>query len=129
MVACDAISCAKKRYAAAVGTRPAEVCGWYKKPPSSRSAMTFRIVAVLSDSSNPLEIAREDTGSPVSMYVRTISARMWRLRRSCSATVLIAIAALWSDRQKCFFHCRKRVKYGQRDVLDRLSLNLLYNGP
>ena len=28
MVACVAISWAKKRYAAAVGTRPADVCGW-----------------------------------------------------------------------------------------------------
>src|SRR5271155_1809929 len=89
IVACDAISCAKNRYAAAVGTRPAEVCGWYSKPPSSRSAITLRIVAVLNISSNRLEIAREDTGSPVSMYVRTISARIWRFRRSCSAGVLI----------------------------------------
>jgi hypothetical protein len=29
--------------------------------------MTLRIVAVLSDSSKPFEIARDDTGSPVSM--------------------------------------------------------------
>jgi hypothetical protein len=53
--------------AAAVGTRPAEVCGWYKKPPSSRSAITLRIVAVLSVSSKRFDIAREDTGSPVSI--------------------------------------------------------------
>jgi hypothetical protein len=38
--------------------------------------MMFRIVAVLRDSSNRFEIAREDTGSPVSMYVRTKSAKI-----------------------------------------------------
>src|SRR6266436_1796749 len=83
MVACEAISWAKNRYAAAVGTRPAEVCGWYKNPASSKSAMTLRIVAVLSDSSKPFEIAREDTGSPDSMYTRTMSARIWRTGRGC----------------------------------------------
>ncbi len=56
--------------------------------------MTLRMVAVLSDSSKPFEMAREDTGSPVSMYVRTMSARIWQLRRSCSAGCLIA--ALYS---------------------------------
>ena len=52
--------------------------------------MMLRIVAVLSNSSKLLEMAREDTGSPVSIYVRTMPARIWRLRRSWSAAVLIA---------------------------------------
>ncbi len=56
--------------------------------------MMLRIVAVLSVSSKRFEIAREDTGSPVSMYVRTISAIIWRFLRSWSAALLIA--ALYS---------------------------------
>jgi hypothetical protein len=51
----------------------------------------LRIVAVLSVSSKRAEIARDETGSPLSMYVRTISAKIWRLRRSWSAAVLIAL--------------------------------------
>jgi hypothetical protein len=42
----------------------------------------LRIVAVLRISSERAEIARDETGSPLSMYVRTMSARIWRLRRS-----------------------------------------------
>jgi hypothetical protein len=38
--------------------------------------MMLRMVAVLRDSSKRLEMAREDTGSPVSMYVRTKSAKI-----------------------------------------------------
>lgn len=34
-----------KRYAASVGMRPAEGCGWLKYPASSRSASTFLTVA------------------------------------------------------------------------------------
>ena len=52
--------------------------------------MMLRMVAVLKVSSKLLEIAREDTGSPVSMYVRTMSARIWRFRRSCSGAVFMA---------------------------------------
>src|SRR6267154_1553186 len=66
-VARAATCCAKKRYAVAVGTRPAEVCGWYRKPASSKSAITLRTVAELSDSTCRVEIVREETGSPVSM--------------------------------------------------------------
>ena len=51
--------------------------------------MTFRIVAGLSVSSNRFEIAREDTGSPVSMYIRTRSARTCRLRLSWIAAFFI----------------------------------------
>jgi hypothetical protein len=54
------------------------------------------MVAVLSVSSYLFEIARDDTGSPVSMYVRTRSARIWRFRRSCKAGFLIA--ALYAKR-------------------------------
>jgi len=56
--------------------------------------MTLRIVAVLSDYSKPFEMTREDTGSPVSMYARTMSANIWRFRRSWRAEFLIA--ALYS---------------------------------
>src|SRR6266446_8564973 len=49
----------------------------------------LRIVAVLSVSSKRAEIARDETGSPLSMYVRTISAKIWRLRLSLSAADLI----------------------------------------
>ena len=74
-VACAATCSTKKRYAAAVGTRPAEVCGWYRKPASSRSAITLRTVAELSGSTWRLAMLREETGSPVSMYSRTTSVK------------------------------------------------------
>jgi hypothetical protein len=42
----------------------------------------LRIVAVLRISSERVEIARDETGSPLSMYARTMAAKIWRLRRS-----------------------------------------------
>src|SRR6202140_5006014 len=42
--------------------------------------MTFRIVAGLRDSTCRREIEREETGSPVSMYARTMADRICRLR-------------------------------------------------
>src|SRR6266850_3466997 len=52
------------------------------------------MVAVLRVSSNRFEMAREDTGSPVSMYVRTISAKILRFRRSWRAAFLISSTLL-----------------------------------
>ena len=41
----SAIFSTYSRYPFVVGTRPAEVCGWYMKPSFSRVAMSLRIVA------------------------------------------------------------------------------------
>src|SRR5260370_42675708 len=71
--------------------------------------MTLRMVAVLRISSKLLEMAGEDTGSPVSIYVRTIPARIWRLRRSWSAAGLIAALCLGGR-----LYCKDAVKQRQR---------------
>jgi len=65
---------------AAVGTRPGRGMRLVQNPASSKSAMTLRIVACSATLQSPSRIAREDTGSPDSMYTRTMSARIWRLR-------------------------------------------------
>jgi hypothetical protein len=54
------------RYARSVGTRPAEVCGWYRYPFSSRSLIVFRIVAGETPSPKRREMVREPAGSAVS---------------------------------------------------------------
>jgi hypothetical protein len=48
-----------------VGTRPAEVCGWYRKPFSSRSLIVFRIVAGDTPRPNRRESVRDPAGSAV----------------------------------------------------------------
>ena len=55
----------KRRKARSVGTRPAEVCGCRRKPHSSRSESTFRMLA--GERSMPcfFESVRDPTGSPV----------------------------------------------------------------
>src|SRR5260363_422136 len=70
------------RYARGVGTRPADACGLDTKPASSRSAMTLRIVAGLSSSSEAFDRVREPTGWP-SAISRSISVlSRWRARAS-----------------------------------------------
>jgi hypothetical protein len=59
----------------------------------------LRIVAELSDSTCLREIEREETGSPVSMYARTMADKICRLRSlfgaesdiSCTASLAILI--------------------------------------
>jgi hypothetical protein len=67
----------KKRYARSVGTRPAEVCGWYRYPFSSRSLMVFRTVAGDTPSLNRRVSMRLPAGSAVSTYVRITASRTW----------------------------------------------------
>src|SRR6202012_1842115 len=67
---------AKSRKALPVGIRPAEGCGCERYPSSARSAMTLRIVAGLSERLRKRESVRDPTGSPVSMYARTIECRI-----------------------------------------------------
>src|ERR1700678_3930991 len=76
-------------HTSAVGTRPAEVCGWYSQPFSSRSAITLRIVAELSASTCRRATLRDETGSPVSMYTRTSSVKICWLRFDCRTVGLI----------------------------------------
>src|SRR6185312_17155459 len=71
--------------------RPAEVWGCERNPSSVRSAMTFRIDAGLSASSRNFEIVREPTGSPLSMYARTMAIRISRFLDLSGASVLIAL--------------------------------------
>lgn len=54
------------RRPASVGSRPAEVCGAYSSPASSRSAITLRMEAGDSTSPSRRDSVREPTGSPVS---------------------------------------------------------------
>ena len=54
----------KKRYPFGVGTRPADVWGLARKPISSRSAITLRIVAGDRSSPECRDSAREPTGWP-----------------------------------------------------------------
>jgi hypothetical protein len=49
------------------GDPPAEVWGWKSRPISSRSAMTFRMVAGLRLRSDCLATVRDPTGSPLSI--------------------------------------------------------------
>jgi hypothetical protein len=49
-----------------VGTRPADVCGWKRKPFSSRSLIVLRIVAGDTPMPKRREIVREPAGSAVS---------------------------------------------------------------
>src|ERR1700722_8997022 len=71
-----------KRKAAAVGQRPAEVCGCSKSPASPNAAITLRMVAALIPSllSNWRATAWEATGSPVAMYSSMIALRTNRSR-------------------------------------------------
>ena len=55
----------KSRYPLSVGTRPADVCGWAMYPPSSREAMSLRIVAGETPSECRSTSARDPTGSRV----------------------------------------------------------------
>src|SRR5256885_13452497 len=84
--------------------------------------MMLRIVAVLRLSSKRAEITREDTGSPVSMYVRTMSAKIWRFRRSWRAARVMT--ALYSTS-----YCRNAVKEPStqvgRGVREQQSTGLL----
>src|ERR1700727_2518321 len=73
-----------------VGMRPAEVCGCERYPSSARSAITLRTDAGLSASSRNLEIVREPTGSPVSMYARTMAISISRYLDFSGPSVLIA---------------------------------------
>src|ERR1035441_3436613 len=79
----------KKRKAFSVGTRPAEVCGWERYPSSARSAITLRIEAGLRVSWRRFEMVRDPTGSPVSIYARTIEVRISRYLKLSGASVLI----------------------------------------
>ncbi len=54
------------RYAMSVGTRPADVCGWKRKPFSSRSLIVLRIVAGETPMPKRREMVREPAGSAVS---------------------------------------------------------------
>src|SRR5580658_405 len=71
--------------------RPAEVCGCERYPSSARSAITFRIDAGLRASSRNFEIVRDPTGSPFSMYARTMAIRISRYLDLSGASVLIAL--------------------------------------
>ena len=68
-VTCSVLSSTRRstyrRYALSVGIRPADVCGWMMNPISSRSDISFRIVAELRFRSVYFEIVLEPTGSPV----------------------------------------------------------------
>ena len=57
--------CTNRRSPASVGSLPAEVCGEYKSPASSRSAITLRIVAGDRCCPNSRDNVREPIGSPV----------------------------------------------------------------
>src|SRR6188508_3131246 len=48
--------------------RPAEVCGWLRKPARSRAASSLRTVEALHSTSPRPAIAREPTGRPVSRW-------------------------------------------------------------
>src|SRR5581483_3773660 len=64
------------RKALTVGTRPAEVCGCERYPSVARSAITLRIDAGLRVFPLRRAIVFEPTGSPVSIYSRTIACRI-----------------------------------------------------
>src|SRR2546422_4686793 len=65
--------------------RPAEVCGWYRYPFSSRSLIVLRIVAADSIMPDRREIVRLPAGSAVSTYVEMTASSTCRSRsvRDC----------------------------------------------
>src|SRR5688572_32443434 len=69
--------------------RPADVCGWKRKPFSSRSAIALRTVAAETPSPNRLATVRLPAGSAVSTYVRITASRM-RSSRSLSTNPALA---------------------------------------
>jgi hypothetical protein len=52
----------KKRYPLSVGTRPADVCGWMRKPSCSSTAISLRTVAELTCTPGALAMWVEPTG-------------------------------------------------------------------
>jgi hypothetical protein len=55
------------RYALFVGTRPADVCGWKRKPFSSRSLIVFLMVAGDTPKPKRRDSVRDPAGSAVWM--------------------------------------------------------------
>src|SRR6266550_3185373 len=75
----------KKRYPRSVGTRPADVCGCWRYPRSSRSAMTLRRLAGESWKRPHFARERELIASPVATCCMTISRSTSRARPSSSS--------------------------------------------